>query len=163
MSRGIAKRNDYKVVSQALGRIFREHPDEDLTRHQIEQFVLPYLPPDWVEGIRDGALGRALGQILRSQTFKDEIGDDIRKFHSYKQFQQDSEGHEEQRVFWRDIATMSRRQMFLSYQERKIHARDVDRRADKDVEWWNNNVALKLGEKPIQLGMFGGNGDTGSG
>jgi len=156
MSRAIERRNFAKEVRQVLRDLFAEHPNDDLTPSDIERLAMESgkLPADWIGMVRDAALGKELRQIARSWTFKNEHGDEVRMLQSYRTFAQTDEGEEVQQTFWRDIHTMNRRQMLLSYQGRKAHARDVDRKADIDLQYWNEVVAPKLGEQPIQLDLF---------
>lgn len=161
MKKAIQKRNYIKDIRRALALVFESHPDEDLTRQQICSLAESSgeIPEEWIDGIRDQAVSKAIGAILRSSKFRDEHDVRIRQYHSYSYFTQTEDGKEVQRTFWRDIHTMNRRQWMDSIRGRVRHISKAQRQLDADNNYWNTTVAPKLGVSPVQLDMFSNGND----
>lgn len=151
--RKLKRRDATREVIDALHAIMAQHLNEDLTRKQVTQLIVDSgaLCSEWVQAIRESAVDREVGRILRSSTFTDQGGTVVRTFQCYGVYMQTEDGREVQQQFWRDIHTMNRKQMATAYRGRIAHARDTKAKADADLAFWNESVAPLLNEKPIEI------------
>lgn len=147
------KRRDATAeVRESLCAIMEKHRDEDLTRREVTALLVQDggICRDWIEAIREQAVDREVGRILRSSTFTTAGGEIVRTFQCYRVYVQSEDGREVQRTFWRSIDTMNRDQMLGAYTARVAHAREAKEKADADLRYWNEQVAPKLGAKRIR-------------
>lgn len=151
------KRNFRKEVESVLHGVLVKHQKQELSLHDIAQFVAKTnkLDEAMLDGIREKAVERYFGEVLRSTSLTDEHGEEVRRYHSYTKFMQSDDGKEIQLDIWRTIETMTRDQMFVSSKSRLAMRDQITQRVTVDVRYWQENVAPKIGAKPIakQLGL----------
>lgn len=103
-----------------------------------------------LDGLRDKAITRYIGQVLRRAKIELPEGDAVRAFQSYTKFEQ-KDGKEVQLAIWKDIDSMSRAQMLIACKERKRHADECLANIKTDVKYWNEKVRPKVGGSQIKL------------
>jgi len=145
------KRNFRAEVEHELYRVLVKHKDSELSLHEISELALKTgrIDQDMLDGVRDKAVEKYFGHIMRSESFKDRHGDEVRKYHSYRKFTQTDDGREVQLCIWRTIETMTPAQMGLSAKSRLEQADDIREKVRVDVRWWDENVAEKFNAKPL--------------
>lgn len=147
-----AKRNWAREVGSVLAQVFVEHPNAELTLDDVYRLAMQggKIPREYIQGVHEKALKRAIGQILRSAKIRTADGRDARQFQSYTQMLQSEDGEEIQLHFWRDIRKMNRSQMLVAARERAANIQGAKESLLTDIEYWNGNVRAP-GERQIKL------------
>lgn len=132
--------------------MLNEHPDNDFTVGDLTKLVVSggMIHSELLDGLRDKAITRYIGTILRRSKIDLPDGDSVRAFQNYTKFEQ-KEGKEVQLQIWKDIDTMTRAQMLIACKERKRHADECLANIKTDVKYWNANVRPKVGGSQIKL------------
>lgn len=148
------RRNYKKEVAGIIGSICQSHDGEDLTLDEIYNHVLRSnrLPTEYVEGVRDRALKKEFGRILRSATLVLSNGKTCRQFQSFTRKQLDDTEESVQLHLWKDIRQLDRHEMLQVTRERKSLLQGGIDSLSADVDFWNEHVR-KPGERRIQLDL----------
>lgn len=150
MSIGL-KRNFRAEVEQELYRVLVANQDSELSLHEITKLALENgrIDDDMLDGVREKAVEKYFGQVMRSESFVDRHGDEVRKYHSYRKFAQLDDGREVQMCIWRTIETMTPAQMALSARSRLEQADAIKEKVRVDVRWWDENVRKQFNAKSL--------------
>lgn len=130
-----------------------ERPDDELTLDDLTKLVVSsgLVNSELLDGLRDKALARYVGGILRTAHLESTDGSQVRAFQNYTKFRQTEDGKEVQLQIWKDIDAMSREQMLIAAKQRAKHIKDSRESLAADIRCWNNNVRPKMGGAQIRL------------